>query len=225
MVAGLFYFRSCSLIVMEIHGVFIKACYQRVIPIGRELKFIQRALLVAITIMTLNVYAQQFLTVNAKKITEKETSIEVVAAVQRDFPYQAVLEYYFFPADRIESEWSVTQADSLKLEKSGVYYTVLLKGKRPGYIYGLYNKEGELQMLKILFLDFANLPSHIRTAATSGDYEGYKIVADKYIKIIRITPKKEYLQVAVEKGSSYKTLVFTSEGEILKEDNHPIRKY
>lgn len=194
--------------------------YQQIVSTGYASAFVRCAVFVAVIILTFDGYAQQFLALNAKKIAEKETAIKVVSAVQRDFPYQRILEYYLFPADKIKSEWMVTAGDTVNLAETGVYYTVLLRGKRGEYIYGLYNEEGELQMLKILFLDFSNFPPEVQTAATSGAYEGYRLHTDQYIKIIGRNPKTEYVQVAVAKGPDYKILIFTNEGRLIKENNN-----
>src|SRR5688572_22154996 len=99
-------------------------------------------ILMAVTLLIASVNAQEFLTGNATKILEKHTPVSVVAAVQTDFPNLAVLEYYRFPAEKIDVEWTVADEDSLRPEVTTDYYTVVLKGKRGGYVYSLYNGNG-----------------------------------------------------------------------------------
>jgi hypothetical protein len=100
----------------------------------------------------------------------------------------------------------------------GGYYTVQMKGKGGGYVYGLYNADGELEVMKMEANDF-KLPDAVTTHATSGDYEGYEIQSQKYkcYKVIDKRTNKEYVQLEVKKGNTEKTLYYTPEGEFIRE--------
>ena len=160
----------------------------------------------------------QDVTVYAKKISEGETPTAIKEALKKDFPDNAeAIKYYMFPENLVESEWGVALDESVKTQENN-YYTVRLKGKKGGYIYGLYNKDGELEVLKIEAIDFA-LPSEIVKAATTGTYEGYAIKSNKYrcYKVVDKKKNKEYIEVEIEKGKEAKTLYFTPEGQFIKE--------
>jgi hypothetical protein len=162
--------------------------------------------------------AQDNVTIYAKKVSAEQTPTAIIEAVKKDFPDNAeAVKYYLNPENMIDSEWGVALDEKIK-EESHSYYTVKMKGKKGGYIYGLYDGNGELKVLKIEAIDFA-LPPEIADAATSGKYEGYTIKANKY-KCYRVVDKrtnKEYVQVDIAKGKDKKTLLFTPEGEFLKE--------
>lgn len=162
--------------------------------------------------------AQQDVTVYAKKISADETPQAVKDALKKDFPDNAeAIKYYMFPENMVDSEWGVALNEQLK-KGDHEFYTVKLKGKKGGYIYGLYNSKGELIELKMEAIDFA-LPENIASAATSGQYEGYKITGNKYkcYKVVNKESNKEYIQVEVAKGKDKKTLYFTPQGEFIKE--------
>src|SRR5688572_29676618 len=85
-------------------------------------------------------YAQDVVTVYAKKISEEETPQAIVDALKKDFPDNAEdVKYYLFPGDKVADEWRVA-LDSAVRQGEADQYTVKLKGKKGGYIYGLYNK-------------------------------------------------------------------------------------
>ena len=92
----------------------------------------------------------------------------------------------------------------------------MLKGKKGGYVYGLYDKDGNLKKMKLLANDFA-LPSNIRTAATSGSYSGYEIESDKFVKVIDKKTDKQYVEVVVSKGRDKRKLYFDPNGKFIKE--------
>ena len=92
----------------------------------------------------------------------------------------------------------------------------MLKGEKGGYIYGLYNKDGDLQKMKVLANDFA-LPPTISEAATSGNYEGYAIKSDKYVKMVDKKSNREYVEVVVGNDSETKKLYFDTKGNFIKE--------
>src|SRR5690606_32021232 len=96
------------------------------------------------------------------------------------------------------------------------HYSVLVKGKKGGYAYGLYDKDGELKSMKIVAIDF-ELPPSIRTVATTGKYAGYTISSDKFVKILDQRKDKEYVVVRVEKGSDKRKLYFSPDGKLIKE--------
>src|SRR5688500_7433020 len=96
------------------------------------------------------------------------------------------------------------------------HYTVMLKGEKGGYIYGLYNKDGDLQKMKVLAKDFA-LPATVSKAATSGNYEGYAIKSDKYVKMVDKKSNREYVEVVVGNGGETKRLYFDTKGNFIKE--------
>jgi hypothetical protein len=163
-------------------------------------------------------YAQDVVTVYAKKISEEETPKAIVEALKKDFPDNAGdVKYYLYPGNKVADDWRIA-LDSMILQGGADQYTVKLKGKKGGYIYGLYNKEGELEVLKMEAIDFA-LPPSIAEAATSGEYEGYRIKSNKYkcIQVLDKKSNKEYVQVVVAKGKKTKNLYFTPEGEFIKE--------
>ena len=85
-------------------------------------------------------------------------------------------------------------------------------------MYGLYNKDGELEVLKMEAREF-ELPEAIVAHATTGKYEGYEIQSQKYkaYKVIDKRTDKEYVQVEVKKGNKTKTLYYTPEGQFIKE--------
>jgi hypothetical protein len=83
-------------------------------------------------------------------------------------------------------------------------------------VYGLYNKDGDLQKMKVLANDIA-LPESITKAATSGNYDGYDIKSDKYVKVVNAKSNREYVEVMVEKGSDKKKLYFDTQGNLIKE--------
>lgn len=163
-------------------------------------------------------YAQDVVTVYAKKISQEETPPAIVEALKKDFPDNADdIMYYLYPENKGVEDWRVA-LDSAVKQGDSEQYAVKLKGKKGGYVYGLYNKDGELQVLKIEAIDFA-LPPAIAKAATTGDYEGYHIKSNKYkcIQVVDKKSNKEYVQVVVAKGKKTKNLFFTPEGEFIKE--------
>lgn len=165
-----------------------------------------------------NVQAQEteLFTIDAKKVSSETIPTEILAAVKSDFPGNDVIDYYLLPAEKVSNEWDVTVNDHLKSGEDVDHYTVMLKGKKGGYVYGLYNKEGDLESMKVLAKDFA-LPSAIQTAATSGEYSGYAIKSDKYVKVVNAKTDKEYVEVVVAKDGKNKKLYFDSNGKFVKE--------
>lgn len=160
----------------------------------------------------------QDVTIYAKKISPTETPQEIKEALKKDFPENAeAVKYYMFPENMVDSEWSVALDEHLKAGEND-HYAVKLKGKKGGYVYGLYNKDGELEVLKMEAVDFV-MPPAITTAATTGEYEGYKIKSNKYkcYKVLNKKTNKEYIQVEVAKGKDIKTLYFTPAGEFIRE--------
>lgn len=157
-------------------------------------------------------------TIYAKKITPEQTPEAVKAALQKDFP-EAVkdIHYFMVPENMVYSEWGVAMHEKVKQGESE-YYTVQMKGKGGGYVYGLYNEDGELEVLKMEANDF-KLPEKIVNHATTGQYEGYTVESQKYkcYKVIDKKTNKEYVQVEVKKGKDTKTLYYTPEGEFIRE--------
>lgn len=154
----------------------------------------------------------------SKKITSEDTPQAVKDALKKDFP-DAVedIKYFMVPENIVESEWGAAMKESLK-EGEGSHYTVQVKGKGGGYVYGLYNSKGDLEVLKMEAHDF-ELPAEVVKAATSGKYEGYEIKSQKYksYKIVDKRTEEEYIQVNVEKGDDKKILYFSTDGQLVKE--------
>ena len=159
---------------------------------------------------------RELFTIDAKQVSLQTVPSEVLVAVERDFPGNDVMDYYLLEGNKVNSEWAVSVDDNLKASDEVDHYTVMLKGKKGGYIYGLYNKDGELQKMKVLAKDFA-LPSSIQTAATSGSYSGYAIKSDKYVKVLDRKTDKEYVEVVVAKDGKTKKLYFDPQGKLMKE--------
>jgi hypothetical protein len=157
-------------------------------------------------------------TLYAKQITPEETPEAIKEALKKDFP-DAIkdIHYYMVPENMVDSEWGVAMQESAQKGEGG-YYTVQMKGKGGGYVYGLYNSDGELEVMKMEANDF-KLPEEITTHATTGEYEGYEIQSQKYkcYKVIDKRTNKEYVQVEVKKGDSEKTLYYSPEGEFIRE--------
>ena len=157
-------------------------------------------------------------TIYAKRISPDETPEAIKDALKKDFP-QAVedIQYYMVPDNMVDSEWGVAMSEKVKKGEKD-YYTVQLKGEGGGFVYGLYNKDGELEVLKMEAREF-QLPDAIVTHATTGKYEGYEIQSQKYkaYKVIDKRTDKEYVQVEVKKGNKTKTLYYTPEGQFIRE--------
>ena len=154
----------------------------------------------------------------AKEITPEETPEAIKEALKKDFP-DAIkdIQYFMVPDNMVDSEWGVAMDE--KVKKGGDdYYTVQMKGKGGGFVYGLYNKDGELEVLKMEANDF-ELPEEIVTHATTGKYEGYEIQSQKYkaYKVVDKRTNKEYVQVEVKKGNKTKTLYYTPQGAFIRE--------
>jgi hypothetical protein len=165
-----------------------------------------------------NVQAQEkeLFTIDAKPISPQAIPSDVMESIKQDFPGNEVVEYYLLAADKVNPEWAVVMEDNLQPTDEVDHYTVMLKGKKGGYVYGLYNKDGDLQKMKVLANNFA-LPETISTAATSGNYEGYAIKSDKYVKMVDKKSNREYVEVMVEKGDDKKKLYFDTKGNLIKE--------
>jgi predicted RND superfamily exporter protein len=159
---------------------------------------------------------EKVFTIDAKAISAQEMPKEVMKSIQQDFPGNDVVKYYLLAADKVDPEWAVVMEDNLEPTDQVDHYTVMLKGKKGGYIYGLYNKEGDLQKMKVLANDLA-LPPTISKAATSGNYEGYAIKSDKYVKMVDKKSNREYVEVVVGKDRDTKKLYFDTQGNFIKE--------
>jgi hypothetical protein len=143
--------------------------------------------------------------VDAKRISSQAIPADVVESVKKDFPGNDVIDYYLLAAEKVNPEWAVTVDDHSAATDEIDHYTVMLKGKKGGYVYGLYDKEGNLEKMKLPAKDFA-LPSNIRSAATSGSYSGYEIKSDKFVKVVDRKTDKRYVEVVVAKGGDTKKL-------------------
>jgi hypothetical protein len=157
-------------------------------------------------------------TIYAKKISQEQTPEAIKEALKKDFP-DAIkdIHYFMVPDNMVYSEWGVAMSEKVK-KGENEYYTVQMKGEGGGYVYGLYNSEGELEVLKMEANDF-QLPEAIVTHATTGKYQGYTIQSQKYkcYKVIDKKSNKEYVQLDVKKGNKNKTLYYTPEGEFIRE--------
>lgn len=177
-------------------------------------------LMLLILVANAGAYAQDDVTIYSKKVSAGETPAAIVEAVKKDFPDNtAAVQYYLNSGEMVDTEWGQALEKKIR-EGNHEYYTVRLKGKKGGFIYCLYDNEGQLKVLKIEGVDL-KLPPNIATAATSGDYAGYQITSNKYkcLKVVDKRTEKEYFQVNVVKGKDKKTLFFTPEGEFIKEKN------
>jgi hypothetical protein len=175
-------------------------------------------IIIIVLLATATANAQEEVTLYAKKVPEGETPQAIVDAVKKDFPESAqAVQYYLNPDEMVDSEWGQALHEKIR-EGNHEYYTVQMKGSNGGYIYGLYDSEGELEVLKMEANNFA-LPQNIVTASTTGRYEGYKITSNKYkcYKVIDKRTNDEYIQVEIEKGKDNKTLFYTAQGEFIKE--------
>ena len=154
----------------------------------------------------------------AKKISPSETPEPIKEALKKDFP-DAIkdIHYYMVPNNMVDSEWGVAMKESAK-SGDNAYYTVEMKGKGGGFVYGLYNQDGELEVMKMEANDF-ELPKEIVTHATTGDYQGYKIQSQKYkcYKVVDKRTNTEYVQVETKKGDDTKTLYYTPQGAFIRE--------
>ena len=61
------------------------------------------------------------------------------------------------------------------------------------------------------------LPETISKEATSGNYEGYAIKSDKYVKVVDKKSNREYVEVVGGKDSDTKKLYFDTKGNFIKE--------
>jgi len=154
----------------------------------------------------------------SKKISPEETPPAIKEALKKDFP-EAVkdIHYYMVPENIANSEWGTAMNESVKRGDSE-YYEVEMKGSGGGFVYGLYNKNGELEVMKMEANEF-DLPKEVVTHATSGKYEGYEIQSQKYkcYKVVDKRTNDEYVQVEVKKGNDTKTLYYTPKGEFIQE--------
>jgi hypothetical protein len=177
----------------------------------------KKLLVVIVAFVWFNTRAQEkeLFTVDAKEVSTKTVPQEVLVAVEKDFPGHDALVYYMLEGKHVEKEWAVTVDDKQNSRTEVDYYTVSLKGKKGGYIYGLYGKDGKLLKMKVLEKDF-ELPASIRTAATTGDYSGYAIKSDKFVKVVDKKTDKSYVEVVVEKDGKKKKLFFDAEGNMIK---------
>lgn len=154
----------------------------------------------------------------AKQITSDETPEAIKEALKKDFP-DAIkdIQYYMVPDNMVSSEWGVAMSESVDTGEKE-YYTVEMKGKGGGFVYGLYNRQGELEVMKMEAKDF-KLPQEIVTHATTGQYKGYKIQSQKYscYKVIDKRTNTEYVQVETKKGNDTKVLYYTPKGEFIRE--------
>ncbi len=96
----------------------------------------------------------------AKKISPDETPEAIKEALKKDFP-DAIkdIQYYMVPENMVDSEWGAAMNESVKRGDSE-YYTVEMKGSGGGFVYGLYNKNGELEVMKMEANEF-DLPKEI----------------------------------------------------------------
>jgi hypothetical protein len=154
----------------------------------------------------------------AKPITPEETPEPIKEALKKDFP-EAIkdIQYYMVPENMVDSEWGPAMKESVK-KGEGEYYTVEMKGSGGGFVYGLYNSKGELEVMKMEANDFV-LPKEIVTHATTGEYAGYTIQTQKYkcYKVVDKRTNDEYVQVEVKKGDDVKTLYYTPQGRFIHE--------
>jgi len=154
----------------------------------------------------------------AKQISPSETPEAIKEALKKDFP-DAIkdIHYYMVPGNMVNSEWGVAMNESMK-KGDNDYYTVELKGEGGGFVYGLYNKDGELEVMKMEANNF-DLPAEVTTHATSGKYEGYEIQSQKYkcYKVIDKRTNTEYVQVEIKKDNDVKVLYYTPKGEFIRE--------
>jgi hypothetical protein len=173
---------------------------------------------IALAIVGFDTQAQEekVFTIDAKPISAKEMPADVMQSIKQDFPGNEVVDYYLLAGDKVNPEWAVLMEDNLEPTDQIDHYTVMLKGQKGGYIYGLYNKEGDLQKMKVLANDFA-LPATVSKAATSGNYEGYAIKSDKYVKVVDKKSNREYVEVVVGNGGETKKLYFDTKGNFIKE--------
>jgi hypothetical protein len=154
----------------------------------------------------------------AKEITPAEAPEAIKEALKKDFP-DAIkdIQYYMVPENMVDSEWGVAMKEDMKGSDND-YYAVQLKGSGGGFVYGLYNKKGELEVLKMEANDF-ELPEKMVTHATTGDYEGYEIQSQKYkcYKVIDKRTNDEYVKLEVKKGDVTKELYYTPAGDFIHE--------
>jgi hypothetical protein len=174
------------------------------------------AIVLAIVGFDVQAQEKELFTIDAKPISSQQMPSDVVESIKQDFPGNEVVEYYLLSADKVDPEWAVVMEDNLKPTDQVDHYTVMLKGKKGGYVYGLYNKDGDLKKMKVLANDVA-LPASISEAATSGNYDGYSIKSDKYVKMVDNKNNREYVEVTVEKGGDKKKLYFDPKGNLIKE--------
>ena len=174
------------------------------------------AIILAIVVFNVQAQEKELFTIDAKPISPQAIPSDVMESIKQDFPGNEVVQYYLLAADRVNPEWAVVMEDNLEPGDQIDHYTVMLKGKKGGYVYGLYNKDGDLQKMKVLANDFA-LPESISKAATSGNYDGYAIKSDKYVKMVDKKSNREYVEVMVEKSGDAKKLYFDTKGNFIKE--------
>jgi hypothetical protein len=166
----------------------------------------------------LNLYGRDDITMYAKKVAPGETPPAVMDAVNKDFPQNVeAIKVYLNPENMVDTEWGAELNEKIK-EGGKAYYTIKMKGEKGGFVYGPYDSNGQLKVMKIEANDVV-LPPAIVTAATSGTYEGYQIKSNKYkcYQVIDKNTNKEYVQVSIEKGKDKKTLFFTPSGEFVKD--------
>ena len=154
----------------------------------------------------------------AKEISSEETPEAIKEALKKDFPDALKdIHYYMAPENILDSEWGGAMKEEMEHSDKD-YYTVQLKGEGGGFVYGLYNKDGELEEMKMEANEF-ELPEKMVTHATSGKYEGYEIQSQKYkcYKVIDKQTKTEFVQLEVKKGNDTKVLYYHPDGEFIRE--------
>lgn len=151
-----------------------------------------------------------------KKISEKLTPQQVIDSLHKQFPDAQAVKYYKVPPDVANRGWTVSAEDNLGAGDEIDYYTISFTSGNLKY-YGLYNKEGQLLVSKVVE-QMTNLPEPVTASLkTLGQlYPGYKLVSKTYYKHKNYSKSEEYYEVVAAKGNKKKTLFYLPDGTLTK---------
>jgi hypothetical protein len=147
--------------------------------------------------------------VTATEIDKADVPVEVIGAVQKDFPGGEITGYYSVPGEVVTSDWDVTKLSKTKPQKVK-HYELVVKGA--GFnVKALYDKSGNLLWITEQ-IAYDDLPASVKSYI-SQDEPGFTVVSNSVKQ--KYTKKKEntvYI-VKINKGKDNKTLYFDKNGK------------